>query len=119
MAVGYSPIRFPAVCPLPRFGIADFKPNEIIVLRLDFLPLLPIYLPYSAPDPFGQSLHMAFHIGYSIVTKPACGVTLQAFEYQFHRPRLFAAGQFSDFVLESLDTLLMWAYSCFTSCLVQ
>ena len=119
MAVGYTPICFPAVRPLPRFGVIDSKPHEIIVLCLDFLPLFPIYLPYSAPDPFGQAFYVTLHIGYGIVTKPACGVTLQALEYQLYRPRLFAAGQLSDFVLESLDTLLMWAYACLSSCFVQ
>ena len=119
MAIGYAPIGFSAVRPLPRFGVIDSKPHEIIVLCLDFLPLFPIYLPYSAPDPFGQAFHVAFHIGYGIVAKPTCGVTLQAFEYQLHRPRLFAAGQLSDFVLESHNTLLMWAYTCLPSCFVQ
>ena len=119
MAVGYTPICFPAVRPLPRFGVIDSKPHEIIVLCLDFLPLFLIYLPYSAPDPLGQAFHVTLHIGYGIITKPAYCVALQAFEYQLHRPRLFAAGQLSDFVFESLNTLLMWAYACLSSCFVQ
>lgn len=62
---------------------------------------------------------MAFHIGYGIVSKPTCRISLQAFEYQLYRPCLFAAGQLSDFVLESHNTLLMWAYTCLPSCFVQ
>ena len=42
MTTGNSPVAFSAVCPHPRCFTAYAKLYKIVVLSLDFLPLLPI-----------------------------------------------------------------------------
>ena len=116
MAVGYSPITLSAVRPLP---IVYPKPDEIIVLSLYPLPLFPVDLPYSSPQPFVKTFNFAFHIRNGIISKPACCIFLYSFEYILNWPCLFSACQLSDFILEPLDTFTVWAYSCFLPCFVQ
>lgn len=56
------------------------KPDEIIVLSLYPLPLFPLDLPYSSPQPFVKTFHFAFHIRNGIISKPACCISIYSFE---------------------------------------
>ena len=68
MTVSNTPVRFPAIRPFPGILIVYSKLYKIVVLSFDFLPLLPIYLPYSSPYPFVETFNMAFHICDRIIT---------------------------------------------------
>lgn len=119
MAVGYYPITLSAVRPLPSLWIVYPKPDEIIVLSLYPLPLFPVDLPYSSPQPFVKTFNFAFHIRNGIISKPACCISIYSFENILNWPCLFSTCQFSDFILEPLDTFSVWAYSCFLPCFIQ
>ena len=122
MTVGYSPICLPAVRPLPSIFIVYSKFYKIIVLCFDFLPLFPIYLPYSSPYPFVKPLDVTFHICNRIISKPTYCISFQSFqsfEYYFNRPCLFSTCQLSDFVLKLLNAFAVRSYSCLLSCLLH
>lgn len=60
MTTRNSPVALSDVSPLPRILIAYSKPYKIVVLCLDFLPLFPENLAYSAPCPLAKAFDPAW-----------------------------------------------------------
>ena len=75
--VGYAPISFAGICPLPCPPSADATFHKVLESGSDTFPTFPDITSYASMIPFFRSLEKSFHICQVVINYPTADVFRQ------------------------------------------
>lgn len=112
--VGYAPISFAGICPLPCPPSADAAFHKVLESGSDTFPTFPDITSYASMIPFFRSLKKGFHICQVVISYPATDVLRQTFLQPKEAFAVTALGNGLDFTEKLFLTLLVHSYSAST-----